>query len=90
MLPLDKIVELVDRGDFTKAYKAVNQVLDLGPKNVRALKLKALMYACEGRFSEEDALWQRIFAEHGIHYNTGSFLRQYGSVLKRILRYSFP
>lgn len=33
---------------------------------------------------------QRIFKEHGIHYNTGSFLAQYGSVVKRILRYSFP
>jgi fatty acid desaturase len=42
------------------------------------------------RYREIAPKIQSIFAEHGIHYNTGSFLRQYGSVLKRILRYSFP
>ncbi|MBQ4833177.1 acyl-CoA desaturase [Pseudoalteromonas sp. MMG010] len=30
-----------------------------------------------------------VLDKHGIAYNTGSFFSQYGSVLKRILRYSF-
>lgn len=31
-----------------------------------------------------------IFKEHNIHYNTGSFARQYASVVQRILRFSLP
>lgn len=42
------------------------------------------------RYREVAPEVQRIFKQHGIHYNTGSFVRQYGSVLKRIFRYSFP
>jgi fatty acid desaturase len=33
---------------------------------------------------------QQIAKRHGIPYNTGSFARQYGTVLHRILRYSLP
>ncbi|ARU58215.1 fatty acid desaturase [Oleiphilus messinensis] len=33
---------------------------------------------------------QRIAAKYGIEYNTGSFWKQYGTVLKRIIRHSFP
>lgn len=33
---------------------------------------------------------QAVAANFGIPYNSGSFLRQYGSVLWRIVRYSFP
>ncbi len=42
------------------------------------------------RYREVAPRVKEIFAQHGIHYNTGSFLRQYASVLKRIIRYSFP
>ncbi len=33
---------------------------------------------------------RNILTQHGIQYNTGNFFSQYGSVLKRIIRYSFP
>jgi fatty acid desaturase len=42
------------------------------------------------RYREMAPKVQAIFKEHGMHYNTGSFARQYMSVLKRIVRYSFP
>ena len=42
------------------------------------------------RYPEIAPKVQQIFQQHGIHYNTGGFWRQYGSVLKRIIRYSFP
>ena len=42
------------------------------------------------RYREIASKVQAIFKEHGIHYNTGSFFRQYFSVVKRIVRYSFP
>ncbi|WP_409574572.1 fatty acid desaturase family protein [Thalassotalea sp. PS06] len=42
------------------------------------------------RYREIAPKVQAIFNQHGIHYNTGSFISQYSSVLKRIVRYSFP
>lgn len=42
------------------------------------------------RYKEMAPRVQAIFKEHGMHYNTGGFFSQYASVLKRILRYSFP
>lgn len=42
------------------------------------------------RYREVAPKVQEIFREHGIQYNTGSFTKQYTSVLKRIIRYSFP
>ena len=42
------------------------------------------------RYKEMAPRVQAIFKEHGMHYNTGGFFKQYASVLKRIIRYSFP
>nr|WP_203565619.1 acyl-CoA desaturase [Alteromonas hispanica] len=42
------------------------------------------------RYREMAPRVQAIFRDHGMHYNTGGFFKQYASVLKRILRYSFP
>ena len=42
------------------------------------------------RYREMAPRVQAIFRDHGMHYNTGGFFSQYASVLKRILRYSFP
>ncbi|MEQ3639683.1 MAG: acyl-CoA desaturase [Alteromonas sp.] len=42
------------------------------------------------RYKEMAPQVQAIFKEHGMHYNTGGFFKQYASVLKRIVRYSFP
>ena len=42
------------------------------------------------RYREIAPKVQAVFKAHGMHYNTGSFLKQYSSVLKRIIRYSFP
>jgi linoleoyl-CoA desaturase len=33
---------------------------------------------------------REICAKYGQHYNTGSFLKQYSEVLKRIFRFSLP
>ncbi|MDO6577308.1 acyl-CoA desaturase [Alteromonas stellipolaris] len=42
------------------------------------------------RYREMAPKVQAVFKQHGMHYNTGSFWKQYTSVLKRIVRYSFP
>ena len=33
---------------------------------------------------------QEIAKKHGIPYNTGGFAKQYATVLKRVIKYSFP
>lgn len=42
------------------------------------------------RYPEISEKVQAVCRKHGIHYNTGSFARQYGTVLKRIMTYSLP
>lgn len=42
------------------------------------------------RYPEISPRVQEICARYGIHYNTGSFASQYGTVIKRILKYSLP
>lgn len=42
------------------------------------------------RYREIAPKVREVLNSHGIHYNTGSFLKQYCSVVKRILRYSLP
>jgi fatty acid desaturase len=42
------------------------------------------------RYQEISPKVQAVLMRHGITYNTGGFFKQYGSVLKRILRYSLP
>jgi len=42
------------------------------------------------RYPEISEKVQAVCHKHGIHYNTGSFAHQYGTVVKRILSYSLP
>ncbi|WP_372964437.1 fatty acid desaturase [Marinobacter sp.] len=42
------------------------------------------------RYPEISEKVQEVCRKHGIRYNTGSFSKQYGTVVKRILRYSLP
>jgi fatty acid desaturase len=42
------------------------------------------------RYPEMSKQVQAVCAKYGIHYNSGSFARQYGTVLKRIAGYSLP
>ncbi len=41
------------------------------------------------RYQEVAPQVQAVMQKHGIDYHTGGFFKQYGSVLKRIIRYSF-
>jgi fatty acid desaturase len=42
------------------------------------------------RYPEISAQVQAVCKKYGIHYNTGSFAGQYGTVLKRIAGFSLP
>jgi len=55
-----KIKEMFQAGQSHDALEALENLLELGPHNLEALKLKAHLFASEGRFAEEDAVWQKI------------------------------
>ena len=38
----------------------MEQLLELGPNNVQALKLMASLYVHQGRFDEEEQVWRRV------------------------------
>lgn len=56
----EDIRSLIDRGEFEEAHKALNGILDLGPQNLEALKLKAFIYSCQGRVEDEAGVWRKI------------------------------
>lgn len=55
-----QIKEIVASGDVPKAHEALEDLLALGPNNLEALKLKAQLFAREGRFLEEAKIWDRV------------------------------
>ena len=42
------------------------------------------------RYAEMAPTVKRICTKYGVNYNSGSFVKQYGSTIKRIARYSLP
>ena len=55
-----KIQEVVDTGDYNSAYDHLDALLELGPNNIEALKLKAELYEAEGRFDDASGVWEKI------------------------------
>lgn len=60
MRHVKSIRAIIASGDRTSAYGAIDDLLALGPNNLEALKLKATLYASEGRFQDEAEIWNRI------------------------------
>ena len=60
MLHVKQITEIVDAGQTDEAHEALDELLALGPHNTEALKLKARLFAYEGRFGLEHRTWDRI------------------------------
>jgi tetratricopeptide (TPR) repeat protein len=54
------IRKIVEKGHLEEAHKAIEELLELGPKNLEALKLKAALFDHVGRFEDEELLWRRI------------------------------
>ena len=55
------IRKMLDEGKVREAEGAMEDLLFLGPSNIDALKLKAMIFAAEGRFVEEERVWNQIF-----------------------------
>lgn len=63
MLHVKEIRDLVLLGQQDQALAALDNLLELGPKNVEALKLKALIFSQRGSFKEEEEIWSRIIQQ---------------------------
>jgi tetratricopeptide (TPR) repeat protein len=60
MKHLSTIKELMEDGHVREAKTALENLLELGPNNLEALKIKAGIHASEGRFKEEEKIWHQI------------------------------
>jgi tetratricopeptide (TPR) repeat protein len=60
MKHVTSIKKIIESGDREEAQQAIDNLLELGPNNLEALKLKAMLYSSEGRFSEEAQVWHRV------------------------------
>src|SRR5690606_9531918 len=57
-----QIEDIIDKGKTQEAHDALDQLLELGPNNTAALKLRAQLYSFEGRFADENRVWEKIAA----------------------------
>lgn len=62
MRHMSSIRKMVDEGQIEEASHALTNLLEIGPNNLEALKLKAELLEAEGRFKEEEQLWRKIIA----------------------------
>lgn len=60
MLHVKEIREIIDAGKNDEAHDALGLLLEFGPSNVEALKLRAQLFAFEGRFTSEAEVWDKI------------------------------
>ncbi|MBC7662076.1 MAG: hypothetical protein H7249_20465 [Chitinophagaceae bacterium] len=60
MKHINAIQKIVDDGHFEEAHLALENLLEMGPSNVEAIKLKAALFAHVGRFDDEELAWRRI------------------------------
>ncbi len=65
MKHVNAIKEIVAQGQFEEAHEALADLLELGPHNMDALKLKAALFEHVGRFEDEDIVWRRIIEIDG-------------------------
>jgi len=55
------IKKLIAAGQLSQAHEALEELLEIGPKNMEALKLLAALYVHQGRFEDEERIWRRIY-----------------------------
>jgi hypothetical protein len=60
MRHVSTIKKIISSGNREEALVAIDNLLALGPNNTDALKLKAMIFASEGKFQEESSVWHRV------------------------------
>ncbi|MES2744447.1 MAG: tetratricopeptide repeat protein [Bdellovibrionota bacterium] len=76
MKNLNTIKKIVSDGQFAEAHTALEDLLEMGPGNIEAVKLKAALFAHVGRFEDEENAWRRVIEidnedEDAIEYYQG-------------------
>ncbi len=73
---VEKIKKIVANGDLEQAQEALDTLLELGPSNVEALKLKAALLKVQGKFDAERQIWIRIHELDAEDLDTLRFLQK--------------
>jgi hypothetical protein len=60
MMHMKQIQQQFDQGLVEQAEQALDNLLELGPKNTEALKMRAMLYERCGQFMQESKIWERI------------------------------
>jgi hypothetical protein len=55
-----QIQSIAESGDLNSAHQALDGLLEMGPRNVEALKLRARLYEVSGQFQQEAKIWDQI------------------------------
>lgn len=76
MIHLKEIEELLVIGNLAEARTALEHLLSLGPKNISALKLKGRLCAAEGRFHEENRVWESVIDADNADFDAMYFFHQ--------------
>ncbi len=76
MKHITAIQQMIDEGEYREASNALDNLLELGPNNLEALKIKASLFAAEGRFKEEERIWQRILQSANDDEDAIEYLQQ--------------
>ena len=61
MKHVNAIEKMIEDGKVEEAHQSLEELLEIGPNNVQALKLLAALYVHEGRFDKEERIWHRIY-----------------------------
>lgn len=55
-----QIQSIAESGDLSAAHQALDGLLEMGPRNVEALKLRARLFEVSGQFQQEAKIWDQI------------------------------
>ena len=73
---VENIKKIVAKGDLEQAQEALDTLLELGPSNLEALKLKAALLKAQGKFDAERQIWIRIHELDAEDLDTLRFLQK--------------
>lgn len=55
-----EIQSIAESGDLHSAHQALDGLLEMGPRNIEALKLRARLFEVSGQFQQEAKIWDQI------------------------------
>lgn len=73
---VENIKKIVAEGDLQQAQEALDTLLELGPSNIEALKLKAALLKTQGKLDAERQIWLRIHELDAEDLDTLRFLQK--------------